>query len=80
MPASEVVSEPEPGGVPSYASRSATKLYRTAPLAGVWQHPPYFHNGSAATLADVVTHYNRVRKLALTAEQQRDLVEYLKSL
>jgi cytochrome c peroxidase len=41
----------------------------------------YFHDGRAATLADVVVaHYNRVRKLGLTAEQQRDLVEYLKSL
>ena len=37
---SEVVSEPEPDGVPSYASRSATKHYRTAPLKGIWQHPP----------------------------------------
>jgi len=27
-----------------------------------------------------VVHYNRVRGLGLTAEQQRDLVEYLKSL
>ena len=44
------------------------------------QHPPYFHDGSAATLADVVAHYNRVRALGLTAEQQRDLVEHLKSL
>src|SRR4029079_13687234 len=35
---SEVVSEPEPGGVSSYASRSATKMYRTAPLRGIWQH------------------------------------------
>ena len=34
---------------PSYASRSATKQYRTAPLKGLWQHAPYFHNGSAAT-------------------------------
>ena len=33
-PASEVVSEPEPNGAPSYASRSATKQYRTAPLRG----------------------------------------------
>lgn len=24
-------------GVPSYASRSATKQYRTAPLRGIWQ-------------------------------------------
>ena len=35
---------------------------------------------AGATLADVVAHYNRVRALGLTAEQQRELVEYLKSL
>jgi mono/diheme cytochrome c family protein len=64
----------------AYAARTATKAYRTTPLRGLWQHPPYFHDGSAATLADVVSHYNRVRKLGLTAEQQRELVEYLKSL
>lgn len=70
----------ETGMDPAYAMRTANKAYRTTPLRGLWQHPPYFHNGSAATLADVVTHYNRVRKLGLSAEQQRDLVEYLKSL
>jgi mono/diheme cytochrome c family protein len=64
----------------AYAARTATKAYRTTPLRGLWQHPPYFHDGSAATLADVVAHYNRVRNLGLTAEQQRELVEYLKSL
>ena len=64
----------------AYAARTANKAYRTTPLRGLWQHPPYFHDGSAATLADVVTHYNRVRNLGLTAEQQRDLVEHLKSL
>jgi cytochrome c5 len=79
-PASDVVSEPEPGGVPSYASRSATKQYRTAPLAGVWQHAPYFHNGSAATLKDVVETYNSRKALGLTRAQVADLVEYLKSL
>lgn len=64
----------------AYAARTANKSYRTTPLRALWQHPPYFHDGSAATLADVVAHYNRVRTLGLTAEQQRDLVEYLKSL
>ena len=64
----------------AYAARTASKAYRTTPLRGLWQHPPYFHDGSAATLADVVTHYNRVRSLSLTADQQRELVEYLKSL
>ncbi len=64
----------------AYAARTATKAYRTTPLRGLWQHAPYFHDGSAATLADVVAHYNGVRTLGLTAEQQRELVEYLKSL
>ena len=79
-PAADVVSEPEPGGAPSYASRSATRQYRAAPLAGLWQHAPYFHNGSAATLADVVAAYNTKKSLGLSAQQANDLVEYLKSL
>lgn len=76
----DVVSEPEPGGAPSYASRSATKQYRTAPLAGLWQHAPYFHNGSAPTLDAVVETYNTKKALGLTNTQKADLVEYLKSL
>ena len=76
----DVVSEPEPNGAPSYASRSATKQYRTAPLAGLWQHAPYFHNGSAPTLDAVVETYNTKKALGLTAAQKADLVQYLKSL
>ncbi len=75
----EVVSEPEPNGAPSYASRSATKQYRTAPLRGLWQHPPYFHNGSAATLEAVVETYNTRKSLGLTAQEISDLAQYLKS-
>jgi len=77
---SEVVSEPEPNGAPSYASRSATKMYRTAPLKGLWQHAPYFHNGSAATLEDVVKTYNTRDSLGLSSADMADLVQYLKSL
>ncbi len=77
---SEEVSEPEPNGAPSYASRSATKLYRTAPLKGLWQHAPYFHNGSAATLTDVVNVYNVRQSLGLAPNEVADLVQYLQSL
>jgi mono/diheme cytochrome c family protein len=63
-----------------YASRTATGQYRTSPLAGVWQHPPYFHDGSARDLLAVVEHYDRQFGLALTDGQKADLVEYLKSL
>ena len=70
----------EVGMEPFYAARGATGKYRTSPLRGVWQHPPYFHDGSAATLLDVVNHYNELFRLNLSAQQEADLVEFLKSL
>lgn len=63
-----------------YATRSATKMYRTTPLRALWQHAPYFHDGSAATLADVVSHYDTNLHLGLSDQQKADLVAYLKSL
>ncbi len=62
------------------AERSATGKYRTTPLRALLQHPPYFHDGSAETLADVVDHYDDVLNLALSGDEQNDLTEYLKSL
>jgi hypothetical protein len=70
----------ETGMDPVTASRSATGMYRTTPLRALLAHPPYFHDGSAATLADVVTHYDAQFELGLSAEQQADLVQYLNSL
>jgi cytochrome c peroxidase len=64
----------------AYAARSATKRYRTTPLRALFQHAPYFHDGSAPTLAAVVDHYERVLGLTLTPGQKADLVEYLKSI
>jgi cytochrome c5 len=64
----------------AYAMRTANKRYRTTPLRALWQHPPYFHDGSAATLTDVIQHYDRVLSLRLSDQQKRDLGEYLKSL
>jgi mono/diheme cytochrome c family protein len=70
----------EVGADPRYAARTATGKYRTTPLRGLWQHPPYFHDGSAPDLMAVVNHYNRLFKLKLSAAQKADLVEFLKSL
>jgi len=39
------------------------------PLRALWQH----------TLGDVVPHSSKTRTLTLSADQQHDLVEYLKS-
>jgi cytochrome c peroxidase len=54
-------------------------MYRTTPLRGLWQHAPYFHDGSAATLPEVVDRYDSAKNLQLSTQQKADLVEYLKS-
>ena len=78
---SGVLHQPaETGMNGAYAARTTKKAYRTTPLRGLRFHPPYFHDGSAASLADVVKHYDTVRRLQLTPQQKRDLVEYLKTL
>lgn len=63
-----------------YVLLSATGQWRTSPLDGVWQHAPYFHDGSAATLLDVVNAYDSKLGLQLTTQQRTDLVQFLKSL
>jgi mono/diheme cytochrome c family protein len=70
----------EVGTDPGYAARTATGKYRTTPLRGLWQHAPYFHDGSAQDLLAVVNHYNQLFALNLTAAEKADLVEFLKSL
>jgi mono/diheme cytochrome c family protein len=76
-PVADSMAEPES---PSYASRSATKLYRTSPLRGAWQHAPYFHDGSALTLDAAAQTYNARKGLGLSAQEIADLAQYLKSL
>ncbi|HUG01631.1 MAG TPA: hypothetical protein VML95_07185, partial [Longimicrobiales bacterium] len=73
--------DPEETGMdPTHADRSTTKRYRATPLRALWQHAPYFHDGSAETLADVVDHYDSALGLGLSADQKVDLVAYLSSL
>ncbi|GMV04608.1 MAG: hypothetical protein AMXMBFR53_08880 [Gemmatimonadota bacterium] len=64
---------------PTLAQRAATGKYRTTPLRALWQHAPYFHDGSAASLEAVVDHYDACLDLGLDGPQRKDLVQYLKS-
>ncbi|MGA9769288.1 MAG: cytochrome c peroxidase [Blastocatellia bacterium] len=65
--------------------------YRTPSLRNVELTAPYFHDGSAATLNDVVKFYVnggkansfrdwQLEPVSLSEEEQRDLVEFLKAL
>ena len=74
---------PKEMGIDSFqADRSPTRMYRTAPLAGLWTHQKggFYHDGRFATLAQVLEHYDRHFKLQLTDPEKVDLMEYLKSL
>ena len=74
---------PEEMGIDSFqADRSPTRMYRTAPLAGLWTHQNggFYHDGRFATLPAVIDHYDRTFRLGLTSREKAELVEYLKSL
>jgi hypothetical protein len=64
------------------ANRAPDHAYRTAPLNGLWTHTKggFYHDGRFATLADVVNHYDTCFSLGLTAQEQGDVIEYMKSL
>ena len=49
-------------------------------LRGLAARAPYFHNGSAASLANVVNFYDQRFQMKLTAQQKEQLVAFLNSL
>jgi cytochrome c peroxidase len=49
-------------------------------LRGLAGRGPYFHNGSAATLLDVVNFYEKRFEIGLTEQEKADLVAFLSAL
>jgi len=64
------------------ADRSPDQRYRTTPLPGLFTRSKggFYHDGRFADLNAVVEHYDSTKHLGLSQQEQRDLVEYLKSL
>jgi mono/diheme cytochrome c family protein len=64
------------------ANRAPDGRYRTSPLKGLWTHTKggFYHDGRFASLGDVVSHYDGLFNLGLSADEAADLVEFLKSL
>jgi len=54
--------------------------FKTPNLRGLAARPPYFHNGIAAELADVVKHYETQLGFVFTPAQEADLVAFLNAL
>ncbi len=49
-------------------------------LRGLASRAPYFHNGSAATLADVILFYEMRFNIGFTPQEKADLIAFLNSL
>jgi Cytochrome c len=64
------------------AQRAPDGRYRTTPLRGLFTRLKggFYHDGRFKTYEAVVDHYDRVFGLRLSAQERRELVEYLKSL
>ena len=54
--------------------------FKVPTLRGLAGRPPYFHNGSAATLDDVVDSYDRRFAIGLSPAERGDLVAFLRAL
>jgi hypothetical protein len=74
---------PEEIGIDGFqASRSPTKMYRTAPLKGLFTHEKggFYHDGRFQTLAQVVEHYDNLFRTGLSQDEKNDLIAYLRTL
>jgi cytochrome c peroxidase len=54
--------------------------FKVPSLRGVAARAPYFHNGIAPTLKDVVRHYEAALGFVFTAQERDDLVAFLEAL
>ncbi len=65
-------------------NRETDEAFDTPTLAEIWRTGPYLHNGSAATIKEVLTTFNPDNKHGktsdLTPKQLADLEAYLLSL
>jgi cytochrome c peroxidase len=65
--------------------------FKTPGLRNVAMHPPYMHDGSLSSLADVIDYYDRggnagktkspfIYRIGLTPSEKRELLEFLRAL
>jgi hypothetical protein len=76
----EVVRTTDPGRALITGKWKDMSLFKGPVLRGLPARAPYFHNGFAATLADVVEFYNRRFDIGLTAQEKSDLLAFLRAL
>lgn len=81
------IVSPDPGRALITGRLEDANSFKTSSLRGVRRTAPYFHDNSARRLEDVAAHYARLfavfdprNPIILTAQDQSDIVAYLKLL
>lgn len=83
--------KPDPGRFAVTKVQMNLGAFKTPTLRNVALSAPYMHNGMYKTLEEVIEHYDRggddktnldpqMKPLALTVQEKKDLVEFMKSL
>ncbi len=75
-----VIDTSDPGRALITGKWSDISRFKAPVLRNLSARPPYFHNGTAATLEDVVEFYNRRFNMNMPPHEQQDLANFLKAL
>jgi cytochrome c peroxidase len=76
----EIIKTTDPGRALITGQWKDIGRFKGPILRGVASRPPYFHDGSAANLPDVVEFYNDRFNMKLTSREKADLVAFLAAL
>lgn len=76
----ESVSTSDPGRALISGKWADIGRFKVPPLRALAARPPYFHNGAAASLGDVVDFYESRFGLGLTNRDRLDLIRFLEAL
>ena len=76
----EVVSTTDPGRALVTGNWNDIGKFKVPALRGLAARAPYFHDGSAATLEEVVEFYDERFGIHMKARDKADLVAFLRSL
>lgn len=76
----ELVQTTDPGRAFVTGRWSDMNRFKAPTLRGLSSRAPYFHNGIAKTLRDVVRHYDEVLSFGFTRQEEDDLVAFLSAL
>jgi hypothetical protein len=76
----EILKTTDPGRGLITGKWKQLSLFKGPILRGLAARAPYFHNGSAAALSDVVDFYDTRFNLAFSAQEKADLIAFLRAL